>query len=70
MIRVQGIIEIALNERIKAAARRQGRNADLLVGRFITNGAKDLDKAEIQEEVARLRERFGDEWASILQQAG
>lgn len=67
MIRVQGIIPTALNERIKTAARRQGMHADQLVGKFIISGAADLEKVEAQEEVARLRERFGDDWLNVLQ---
>lgn len=69
MIRVQGIIPTALNERIKAAARRQNLHADQLVGKFIVNSAIDLEKVEAQEEVARLRERFGDDWLNVLQGA-
>lgn len=69
LIRVHGIISIELNSRIKAAARRQGMHADQFMGQLITNAAAEVEKVEAQQEVARLRERFGDDWINILKQA-
>lgn len=69
LIRVHGQIPIALNERLKAMARAQGRNADELIGDLIQQCTADVDRWEAEQEVARLRERFGDDWLDTLRRA-
>ena len=68
LIRVQGVIPVSLNNRIKAEARRSNRKADAVVGDYIQMGAQDMQQAEIREEESRLRERFGDNWMDVFQQ--
>ena len=68
LIRVSGVIEITLNERLKALARKQGRTADQLIGELITRSAGEVDRLEAEQEAARLRERFGDRWLDLLKQ--
>ena len=73
LIRVQGIIPIELNERLKGVARRHGRNADDLIGQLVKRAAAQLEEYEAEWEAeleaARLRERFGDNWLEILSRA-
>jgi predicted DNA-binding protein len=69
MIRAHGIIPIELNERLKAMARKQGRNADQLIGELLEKSAADVDRWEAEQEVIRLRERFGAKWIDVLRQA-
>lgn len=68
LIRVHGLIEIRLNERLKALARKQNRNADQLIGELITRSASEVDRLEALQEAARLKERFGDHWLDLLMQ--
>lgn len=68
LIRANGVIDIALNERLKALARKQGRNADQLIGELITRSAGEVDRLEAEQEAVRLRERFGDRWLDLLKQ--
>jgi hypothetical protein len=70
MIRANGIIPIEYNDRLKAMARKQGKNADQLIGELLLEMRPALDKWEAQQEAARLRDRFGDNWMEVLQQAG
>jgi predicted DNA-binding protein len=69
LIRAHGIIPIELNERLKAMARKQGRNADQLIGELLEKSAADVDRWEAEQEVLRLRERFGSKWLDVLRQA-
>ena len=69
LIRAAGIIPIELNERLKAMARKQGRNADELIGELLQKSASDVDRWEAEQEVKRLRDRFGDAWLDVLRQA-
>jgi predicted DNA-binding protein len=69
LIRVHGIIAVDLNERLKAMARKQGRNADQLIGELLEKSAADVDRWEAEQEVIRLRERFGAKWIDVLRQA-
>ena len=66
MIRATGVIPIEYNERLKTMARKQGKNADQLIGELLIEMRATLDKWEAQQEVIRLRERFGDDWRKIL----
>lgn len=68
MIRVSGIIPIEYNERLKAVARKQGKNADQLIGELLIELRSTLDQWEARQEAVRLRERFGDNWMQLLQQ--
>lgn len=68
MIRATGIIPIEYNDRLKATARKQGKNADQLIGELLMELQPMLDKWEAQQEAMRLRERFGPEWMELLQQ--
>ena len=68
LIRANGIIPIELNERFKAMARKQGRNADQFIGELLQKCAIELDRLEAEQEVKRLRERFGDDWFDVLRQ--
>lgn len=70
LIRANGIIPIEFNERLKAMARKQGKNADQLIGELLLELRPVLDQWEAKQEAARLRERFGDNWMQLLQQAG
>lgn len=70
MIRATGIIPIEYNERLKAMARKQGKNADQLIGELLLEMRPTLDKWEIHQEAVRLREQFGDNWLELFQQAG
>ena len=69
LIRVHGQIPIVLNERLKAMARAQGRNADELIGDLIQQCTADVDRWEAEQEVQRLRDRFGDAWLEVLKNA-
>ena len=69
MIRATGLIPASLNERLKLMARKQGRNADQLIGEMIQRSAGDVDRWEAEQEAARLRERFGDNWIELLKAA-
>lgn len=69
LVRANGIIPIEYNERLKAMARKQGKNADRLIGELLLEMQSKLDAWEAQQEVVRLRERFGDNWLNLLQQA-
>jgi predicted DNA-binding protein len=69
LIRAHGLIPIELNERLKAMARKQGRNADDLIGELLQKSAADVDRWEAEQEVKRLRDRFGDAWLDVLRQA-
>jgi hypothetical protein len=69
MVRSSGIIPIELNERFKAMARKQGRNADQFIGELLQKCSLELDRLEAEQEVQRLRERFGDGWLDVLRQA-
>ena len=68
MIRAHGIIPIEYNERLKAMARKQGKNTDQLIGELLIEMRPILNKWEVQQEAARLRERFGDNWMEVFQQ--
>lgn len=69
LVRSSNIIPIELNERFKAMARKQGRNADQFIGELLQKCAIELDRLEAEQEVQRLRERFGDAWLDVLRQA-
>ena len=69
LVRSHGIIPIELNERLKAMARKQGRNAEQLSGELIQKCSVELDRLEAEQEVQRLRERFGEAWLDVLRQA-
>jgi hypothetical protein len=66
LIRAHGIIPITLNDRFKAMARQQGKNADQLIGELIETAAADVARREAEQEVQRLRERFGPDWMDLL----
>ena len=69
LIRAAGIIPIEYNEKLKAMARKQGRNADQLLGEILVEGRAKVDQWEAQQEAERLKMRFGDNWLEILNQA-
>lgn len=69
LIRANGIIPVEFNERLKAMARKQGKNADQLIGELLLELRPMLDQWEAQQEAARLRERFGDDWLDLLGKA-
>lgn len=58
-----------LNDRLKAAARRQGKTALIYIGEVLMNCTAELDRIEAQEEAAKLKERFGANWIELLKQA-
>lgn len=58
-----------LNERLKAAARRQGKTALIYIGEVLMNCAAELDRQEAVEEAKRLKERFGDGWLDVIKAA-
>ena len=68
LVRAHGLIDIALNDRLKALARKRKCRADQFIGELITRFAGELDRLEAEQEAARLRERFGDQWLELLQQ--
>lgn len=67
LIRVQGIIPIDLNDRLKAMARSKGMNTDVVIGELIKSATADIDKWEAQQIAQQLRQQFGDQWLQILQ---
>lgn len=67
LIRVQGIIPIGLNDRLKAMARSKGKNADIVIGELIQSATEDIAKWEAQQVAQQLRQQFGDQWLEILQ---
>ena len=67
LIRVQGIIPIGLNDRLKSMARSKGRNTDVVIGELIQSATADIDKWEAQQIAQKLRQQFGDQWLEILQ---
>ena len=67
LIRASNIIPIEYNERLKSMARKQGKNADQLMGELLMEMRPRLDQWEASQEAERLRERFGDQWLEILQ---
>lgn len=69
LIRTHGLIPIAYNERIKALARQQGRTADVLIGELIVRSADEVERLELEQEAAKLRERLGDNWLERLASA-
>ena len=69
LIRAHALIPTELNERFKAMARKQGRNADQLIGELLEKSAAEVDRWEAEQEVARLRERFGENWLEVLRDA-
>jgi hypothetical protein len=68
-VRANGIIPIEYNERLKAMARKQGKNTDQLIGELLMEMRPKLDQWEAAQEVERLRERFGDQWLDVLSNA-
>lgn len=70
LIRASGIIPIEYNERLKVMARKQGKNADQLIGELLLEMRPALDQWEAKQEAARLRDRFGDNWMQLLANAG
>lgn len=58
-----------LNERLKAAARRQGKTALMYIGEVLMTCAAELDRQEAAEEAKRLKDRFGADWMKILSSA-
>jgi hypothetical protein len=69
MIRVQGIIPIGLNDRLKTMARSKGKNTDVVIGELIQSATADIDKWEAQQVAQQLRQQFGDQWLEILRSA-
>jgi len=69
LIRSYGIISIDLNNRLKEMARKQGRNVCELIGEMIARSASEVERWEAEQEVARLRERFGNDWMEVLKRA-
>lgn len=71
LIRSSLIIPIEQNERLKAMARKHGKNTDQLIGELhMEFVASKVDEWEARQEAARLRKRFGDNWLKLLQEAG
>ena len=68
-IRVSGAIPVELNQRLKATARKQNITADQLIGELIIKSAIELDRWEAEQEVAKLKERFGANWIEVLKKA-
>lgn len=68
LIRSHALIPAALNERLKAMARAQGRTADVVIGELVVKAAEDVERWEAEQEAARLRERFGERWLQVLQE--
>lgn len=69
LVRATGSIPVEYNERLKAMARKQGKTADQLIGELLLQMQPMLDHWEAQQEAIRLRERFGDNWMQLLQEA-
>jgi hypothetical protein len=69
LIRVQGIIPIGLNDRLKTMARSKGKNTDVVIGELIQSATADIDKWEAQQVAQQLRQQFGDQWLEILRSA-
>lgn len=67
--RARAIIPIEYNERLKAMARKQDKNADQLIGELLLEMRPKLDQWEAAQEVERLRQRFGDQWLDVLRSA-
>jgi len=67
LIRVQGIIPVGLNDRLKAMARSKGMNTDVVIGELIQSATADIDRWEAQQIAQQLRQQFGDQWLEILQ---
>lgn len=71
MIRSSLVIPIEHNERLKAMARKLGKNTDQLIGEMhMQYVAPNVEQWEAKQEAARLRERFGEDWLQLLMQAG
>ena len=68
LIRVQGTIPIALNERLKAIARSQRMHASQLIGDLIQKSVAEVDKFEARQAKLQLQEQFGPNWLQILQE--
>lgn len=69
LIRVHGKISIKFNERIKAMAREQGRNADQLIGELIEASAHIVDQYDAAKHATKLKELLGSNWLQILRSA-
>lgn len=68
LIQAKGLISIELNDRLKAVARQQGKTADVFIGELITRSADLVERFELEQEAARLREKLGDDWFQRLEQ--
>jgi predicted DNA-binding protein len=68
LIRVHGTIPIALNERLKAMARSQGKHASQLIGELIQKSAAEVDKYEAKQAKLQLQQQFGPNWLQMLQE--
>lgn len=68
LIRVHGTIPIALNERLKAMARSQGKHASQLIGELIKKSAVEVDKYEAKQAKLQLQQKFGPNWLQMLQE--
>lgn len=67
MIRVYGVIPIALNERFKTMARQQGIHVGQFIGELLVDkGEPELSRLEATQEIARLKHRLGDNWLALL----
>lgn len=69
LIRVHGTIPIALNERLKAMARNQGKHASQLIGELIQKSSAEVDKYEARQAKLQLQQQFGPNWLQMLQEA-
>lgn len=68
LIRVHGTIPIALNERLKAMARSQGKHASQLIGELIQKSTAEVDKYEAKQAKLQLQQQFGPNWLQMLQE--
>jgi hypothetical protein len=68
LIRVHGTIPIALNERLKAMARSQGKHASQLIGEMIHQSAAEVGRYEAKQAKLQLQQQFGPNWLQMLQE--
>jgi hypothetical protein len=68
LVRIQGIVPIALNEILKSTARANNMNADIYVGEVIQAASFNIREQEARGEVERLQQKFGNDFMDLFRQ--
>jgi hypothetical protein len=67
-ISAKGDIPTALNSRLKAMARGQGKHASKLIGELIMKAVAEVDRYEARQAKLQLQQQFGPNWLQMLQE--